>query len=265
MKNQILSQIKNYVLQNKENWNPETHDRIYDSPIIHFADADDPLFEEFKTVVGKEHLTPREAYEITFGENSYHGGTIISVVMPINEKMRKSNRIQKIWPSKEWRLLPLFHVNGVSHFIIDLLAGMGYKAVAPGEAEWYRLFADANGPISNWSERHVAYAAGLGTFSLNQGFISEKGMAIVLLSVITELKLEPDVRKVHNHLENCLHYSSGTCGACIQRCPVHAITENGHDKMKCYNHVYGAVQNKYGVSQCGLCQTKVPCEYRNPT
>jgi len=33
------------------------------------------------------------------------------------------------------------------------------------------------GPASSWSERHAAYAAGLGTFSLNDALITPKGIA----------------------------------------------------------------------------------------
>ena len=36
---------------------------------------------------------------------------------------------------------------------------------------------DGKGYFSNWSERHIAYAAGLGTFSLSDGFIIERGIA----------------------------------------------------------------------------------------
>jgi epoxyqueuosine reductase QueG len=264
MKDIIKTQTANYVLENKDNWNPETNDRIYDEPIIQFASADDPLFREFKTIIGDEHFTPKEAYEQAFGENSYHGGTVISVVMPVNEKIRKSNRAQKEWASKEWMLIPSFGIKKTSRYLAGMLTAMGYKTVAPGDAEWCKTIITHKGPISNWSERHVAYAAGLGTFSLNQGFITEKGMAIRLLSVITELKLEPDVRLAENHLANCLYYSKGACGACIKRCPVNAITENGHDKLKCHHHVYVDALNKFGVSQCSLCQTNVPCEGKNP-
>jgi epoxyqueuosine reductase len=63
------------------------------------------------------------------------------------------------------------------------------------------------------------------------------------------------------------------CGACIARCPVHAISKNGHDKIKCWQYVYGEESKKRAVayggfekagSGCGLCQTKVPCESKNP-
>lgn len=55
-----------------------------------------------------------------------------------------------------------------------------------------------------------------------------------------------------------------SCGACIKRCPVNAISENGHDKVKCYKRAYVDAPNEFGVSQCSLCQTKLTCEFKNP-
>lgn len=265
MKDLIRNKVKKYVLENKENWNSESNDRIYDEPIIKFASAEDPLFKEYKSIIGKKHFTPREAYEKEFGKNSYHDGTVISVVLPINEKIRKSNRVQKEWASKELLDSSSFDLRNISQYLTDILTEMGYKTVAPGDAKWFRKIIKLKGPISNWSERHVAYASGLGTFSLNEGFITEKGMAIRLVSVITELKLEPDGREAKNHMGNCLYYNNGTCGACIKRCPVNALTKEGHNKWKCYHHVYVVTEKKFGAPQCSLCQTNVPCEYRNPT
>ncbi|MDR3597660.1 MAG: (Fe-S)-binding protein [Clostridium sp.] len=266
MKDLIRNKVKKYLLENKENWNSETNDRIYDEPIIKFASAEDPLFKEYKSIIGKKHFTPKEVYEKEFGENSYQGGTVISVVLPINEKIRKANRAQKEWASKELIASSSFDFeNDVSQYLTDILTEMGYKTVAPSNTKWFKKIIKLKGPISNWSERHAAYVAGLGTFSLNEGFITEKGMAIRLVSVVTELKLEPDVREAKNHMGNCLYYNNGTCGACIKRCPVNALSKKGHNKWKCYHHVYVATEKKFGASQCSLCQTSVPCEYRNPT
>ncbi|MGA2027870.1 MAG: epoxyqueuosine reductase, partial [Syntrophobacteraceae bacterium] len=65
-------------------------------------------------------------------------------------------------------------------------------------------------------------------------------------------------------------YSSGACGKCIERCPVQAVSKNGHDKLKCLSHAKidagKHVKSHYGFDGygCGLCQTGVPCESRIP-
>jgi epoxyqueuosine reductase QueG len=60
----------------------------------------------------------------------------------------------------------------------------------------------------------------------------------------------------------------------MERCPAGAITEKGHDKNKCQQYLSdlgystAVLRNEYdndkSVAGCGLCQTKVPCEFQNP-
>ena len=277
MENLIKNEIKRYFRESKENWFEEINDTYYEEPIIKFADTEDPLFEEYKKIIGEHHFSPKEAFELAFGEGSYKGGTVISVVLPINEKTRKSNRLQKKLASKEWALTRTFgdeiFIRGFAKYLENYLSKMGHRTIAPYYSEWFKIHVDGSGPTSNWSERHIAYVAGLGTFSINHAFITEKGIAVKLISVVSELKLAPDVRIAKNHTENCLLCSKGICGACIKRCPVNAISKEGHDKIKCYKYVYGTESSKlaesYGASPkagsgCGLCQTGVPCEGKNP-
>lgn len=277
MENIIKDEIKRYFKESKENWFEEIQDTYFEEPIINFADSEDSLFIEYKKIIGEHHFTPKEAFELAYGKDSYNGGTVISIVLPINEKTRKSNRVMKEFASKEWALTRTFgdeiFMKGFAKYFADYLNKMGYKSIAPHVSEWFKIQVDSKGPTSNWSERHIAFAAGLGTFSINDAFITEKGIAVKLISIVTELKLTPDVRTYEKYNENCLLCSKGICGACIQRCPVGAITKDGHDKIKCYKYVYGEESSKvaesYGASSkagsgCGLCQTGVPCEGKNP-
>jgi epoxyqueuosine reductase QueG len=189
----------------------------------------------------------------------------------------KSNRGQKEWPSKEWTLLRTFgdevFIPKVAEYLISQLGELGYNAVAPRYCDWFKVYPAEGRFISSWSERHIAFAAGLGTFSLNDAMITEKGVSVKLLSVVADIKLQPDARTAKSHTENCLYLSKGICGACIKRCPVGAISKDGHDKMKCYAYVYGEASKQRAVSTgasekagsgCGLCQSGVPCEYKKP-
>lgn len=278
MKKVIIDSINQFVIQSEFNRMVNTDSPYYDQPLVKFAAARDPLFEEYKQIIGPFHLTPREAFEMEYGKGSFHEGTVISVVLPISEAIRKSNRVQKEFASKEWALLRTFgdefFIDSLSNHIVKLLKNSGFKSLDPSRSERFKIFAKTEvGIASNWSERHVAYVAGQGSFSLNDGFITEKGMAVRIISIVTDAVMEPDTRNVKHYAENCLFLSNGTCGVCIKRCPAGAITKKGHDKYKCYAFTYSEEGRQRAVawggeyqygSGCGLCQTKVPCEFNNP-
>jgi len=118
---------------------------------------------------------------------------------------------------------------------------------------------------STWSERHAAYACGLGTFGLCDGLITPLGKAVRVGSVVARLEVPPTPRPYSDHRAYCLFFAQGTCGECIARCPAGAISEAGHDKVKCRDHLNRTrafVGEHYGFDGygCGLCQTGVPCE-----
>jgi epoxyqueuosine reductase len=89
--------------------------------------------------------------------------------------------------------------------------------------------------------------------------------------VVAHIQISPTVRPYTDHRAYCLFFTKGICGKCMSRCPVGAITEGGHDKVKCLNHLRPAtadyVKSHYGFDGygCGLCQTAVPCESKIPT
>ena len=88
-------------------------------------------------------------------------------------------------------------------------------------------------------------------------------------SVVTQATIDPTPRPYVDHRAYCLYFADGTCGRCIDRCPVRAITEAGHDKEKCRLHLTRArehVQKTYRFEGygCGLCQVGVPCEDHIP-
>ncbi len=201
---------------------------------------------------------------------------MIAWILPASEDIRKSNRKEDAFPSKLWTYARHYGEafnNALRQHVVQFLEGTGYLAVAPVLLSSVQHFRDEKvGWASAWSERHIAYACGLGTFSLNDGFITPKGMAIRIGSVVTLLKLTPSEKNYNHHKENCLLFRDEKCGKCIQRCPAGAITEKGHDKDKCREYIQSEpLQTKrieYGIENpppaCGLCQTRVPCEFEIP-
>ena len=169
---------------------------------------------------------------------------------------------------------------------IEFLEKKGYYAVSGKISEAYTLVAKKDF-YSTWSENHIAFAAGLGTFSLHEGLITTLGCNIRLASVVTNAPLKITKRKSENPYGNCLYYSKGTCRKCEERCPGNAIDENGHDKNKCYEYgqkvarkiiarigpilkphirsVNGKLRPPSFPVGCAFCQFGVPCMDRNPT
>lgn len=257
---------------------------IWDEPLVGFADGDDAIFQDYKTIIGDFHLTPREALEKHLEDKGGEGKTrtdsisVISWVLPSTRETRLSLRKESAVPSLRWnhtRWHGQEFIFELSVYLVSLLEGLGYQAVAPELLKSFRTRNLPNGLSSNWSQRHIAYAAGLGTFSLSDGFITPKGIAIRAGSVVYNAALPPSPRIYQNHLANCLFYQNGSCQRCIERCPAGAITEEGHDKNKCREFLFNeqrAILKRLGREEgytgsylgCGLCQTKVPCEDRIP-
>jgi ferredoxin len=283
--NSVLEQlVKNFINEAQPNRRtPLDHGIYWEEPLVGFASGIDSLFFEYKTIIGPFHLTPREIISAALKERGrsllfteIEQISVISWVLPASEDTRKSNRQEKQFPSKLWAYTKDFGEtcnNALKKHVVTFLEDLGYISVAPPLLPTFQSFRDEKaGWTSPWSERHIAYACGLGTFSLNDGLITPKGMAVRFGSVVTLLKLTPSEKKYRHYKENCLQFRNEKCGKCIPRCPAGAITEKGHDKDKCKEYIDSGLlkekRSEYGLQNsspsCGLCQTGVPCEFQIP-
>ena len=273
MENTIRGIIEVFVAPSPANRFPDGEAPFFAAPLVGFASSSDPLFDTYKDIIGEFHQTPEEVFAAAYGREK-RAATVICWVLPIGRTTRESNRREERFPSRDWAVTrdrgEAFNT-ALRRHVVEWLLARGHRAVAPQLAVGWRQLVDPEiGIASNWSERHTAYAAGLGSFSLNDGLITERGIAHRIGSVITDLSLLPTPRLPGDHRQHCLWYREQTCGLCIDRCPVGAITFDGHDKEACRDYVYGvvpeAVGGLYGVAQtgCGLCQTRVPCEAMVP-
>jgi len=274
MEQVIRDEILRFVLESPDNRFPGSDEPYFEEPLVGFAAADDPIFDEFKGIIGEFHLTPGEIMKNCYGNREGEAKTVICWVLPISRATRESNRKEEKLPSRQWALTRAHgeRFNSLLRMhVVEMLRFVGAQAVAPLLSGMWRPVKDPRvGMASTWSERHAAYVAGLGTFSLSDGFITDRGIAHRCGSVITDVTVTPTKRSVANPWSNCLFFPDGSCGVCIKRCPVGAISAQGHDKEKCQAYVYGELRNSagelYGVMEtgCGLCQTKVPCEFKVP-
>ncbi len=248
------------------------NDKAFGTPLVGFSSGDDTLFEKFKEHVGPFHFTPVEVFRETFKDSHPNAEdlTVISWILPQTDKTKTDSRKEDFYPSERWARARIFgeEFNDVLRkYVADFLMSRGCRAVAPALSGIYAMKQSPKyGPASTWSERHVAFASGLGTFGLCDGLITPVGKAMRAGSVVAEIKIEPTPRPYTDHNEYCLFFSQGTCGKCMNRCPVGAITKDGKDKSICEKHLFPATSeyvkanfmfNGYG---CGHCQTGVPCE-----
>ena len=278
----IEAVIKDYIATSPNNRMPDfAGEPIWDEPLIGFSRGDDPLFEEYKTIIGSFHMTPREALERhlkkkALGYYKPQDIGVVSFVLPATRATRESMQRETEICSLRWNRSRWFGqemIFRLERHLVALLEDLGYHAVAPDLEPWFEVKRDVPGLVcaSSWSQRHVAYVAGLGTFSLNDSFITPKGSSIRLGSIVCDISLPATPRPAGDYRENCLFASSGKCGVCIKRCPVGAIDKKGHDKVKCNDYLNNVMPQRVkalgrtdnfvgGYIGCGFCQTGVPCE-----
>lgn len=251
---------------------------IFDEPLVGFVAGNDPIFHQLKEIIGEFHLTPYEVLAKVAEERGIPAPSkeklgVISYILPISKETRKENASMKDRPSERWSHTRLFGEEfnqKLQDHLVSILEEKGYFAVAPERITGlFRMLVNEKvGWASTWSQRHIAFAANLGTFGLSDGLITEKGKAHRVGSVILNQSLDSPQRTTDIH-RDCLFYQSGECKMCVDRCPAGAITERGHDKNKCGEYVLKqipVVKEKYGIDiyACGLCQTGVSCEEKNP-
>jgi epoxyqueuosine reductase QueG len=191
------------------------------------------------------------------------------------DRTKSDSRRETAFPSERWARARIYGEEfnrKISLHVVETLQAAGYAAVAPMLSSFFEIKQSKDyGFASTWSERHAAYASGLGTFGLCDGLITPKGKAMRCGSVIAHIDIPPTSRPYHDHRAYCLFFTKGVCGKCIQRCPAGAITEAGHDKVTCEHYLLPTtadyVRSHFGFDGygCGLCQTGVPCESKIPT
>jgi epoxyqueuosine reductase QueG len=267
--------------------------RIFDTPAFGVAKGDDPIFLKFKEVVGPGHLTPAQMW-VQSGLPDTQGLAarlrIVSIIFPYVDRIREESKTAEEMPAEIYcvgRNFANAFMDEVLEKAVAYFQERGFRATSGMRSPAFQIIVDEE-PLkiySTWSERHMAFAAGLGTFSLHEGFISEIGCNIRITSVITDAPLAVTERKSDDPRANCLFYATGKCQKCARRCPGDAITQEGHDKLKCYlygqmiqeemtarlkdllkphlRHINGEEQWSYPVG-CAFCQFDVPCMEQNP-
>ena len=260
-RNNIVALAEEFINNSPENYITEAtamHPKyvglkIYEVPIFTFGTADDELFAKYKSpnIIGSHFLTPVEWLPST--------KTVIAFFLPYSADIKAANATDCRWPADEWlhgRYEGQILLRMLTEYLANAISEAGYPTLAPSCDPRYKTGAAGNPFTSNWSERHIAYACGLGTFGLSKGLITKKGMAGRFCSLLTELELPTDTRPYSSAYEYCT-----MCGLCINRCPVQAISfEDGKKSLLCSDFLDKTREKHNPRYGCGKCQVAVPCE-----
>lgn len=250
---------------------------MWERPLLGVAAGDDAYYDFLKEHIGSFHWSPAEVFSLKYGDTPDSGKLrVLSIIFPQTKETKAMQSKAYVFPCDNWVVSRGEWEPLMQEFAMKLEAAletMGVRAAAIDlRPEFSRMESETLGIASKWSHRHSAFAAGLGTFGLSDGFISEKGMAIRMTSIIVEADLKVTPRGERGHYDWCLYYRSGICGACIRRCPIRAISEKGHDKIACFGYEEEACAKYWPehimrgdyVFGCGICQSKVPCMDKRP-
>ncbi|MFA5028931.1 MAG: epoxyqueuosine reductase, partial [Candidatus Methylomirabilota bacterium] len=226
---------------------------IWRTPLVGFSAADDPLFADLKRVVSGTHALPRELLP--------SARTVIAYFIPFAESVPESNRGGYL-ASREWAqsyLRTNALIRSLGEQLQALLRSEGHDAVAPPATHNF----DERRLVSDWSHRHVAFIAGLGTFGANNMLITEAGCCGRLGSLVTSLPVAADARSGE---ENCLHRANGSCLQCVGRCVGAALFPDRFERQHCYrvckeNEAAHQALGKADV--CGKCLVGLPCSRTN--
>ena len=223
------------------------------TPRAGFSSPRDPLFEEIISQVGPHHLHPLDILpEVR---------TVVSFFIPFSKAVVEGNRREKpvarIWG--EAYLTANRLINHISESLADMVRAEGGQAALVPATYGF----DPQTLKTNWSHRSAALVAGLGRFGLNRMLIGPDGGAGRYGTIFISETIEPSPKQEEDY---CLNFKKGSCRACVEVCPVGALTGDGFDGPKCYAQCLANSAHlnfEAGLCDvCGQCVSVGPCAIR---
>lgn len=263
MKEKIIDIIHKFVKDYEKRAEISTQ---WGEPLVGFADAKHPDIVKLKELIGPSHGLPTDVLS--------DASIVIAYFVPFTKELAATNGVSRDIASAEWALAyeetnAMF--TKLNEYVIGELKKIGYRAGVSPEAATF----DQRALKSNWSQRHFARIAGMGTFGVNNMLINKIGCCGRYSTIVTNLDVDPDEPLQD---EYCLYKKNGSCGICVKRCPAGALTLDGYDRHKCYGvlkknaklytefgssytNESGEEANSVGSEVCGKCVVNMPCSF----
>lgn len=224
---------------------------LWRDPIVRLADADSLLFLELRSLVDQHHHMPSD-----FLPNA---NTVISIFLPFTKQLASEN-IEGMEAAQSWADA-YNQTNAMASELCEHLAqwlfSQGCEAAAITDAG----MISTENPRSRWSQRHVAFIAGQGTWGVNNMLISDAGCVGRYYSLVARMPLEAigSFDKPQTQ-QRCLFKRTGSCLLCVKRCVNGALMADGFDRFKCLEQ---CLENErtHGADVCGKCIVGLPCSH----
>jgi epoxyqueuosine reductase QueG len=223
-------------------------------PLVGFADAGDPLFGQLKTAVRPSHSLP--------GDLLAGARTVIAYFLPFDHAIARANH-RGGFSSETWAVAYIetnrliAEINERLHEILEAAGYRGTRLPATHNFDEATLMSD-------WSHKHVAYIAGLGSFGHHHMLITDKGCCGRLGSIVTDALIAPTARQDR---VRCLYEYNGSCRKCEARCPAAALASQPFLRHACYDRLLenARLHEHIGLADvCGKCAAIVPCSFSDP-
>lgn len=223
---------------------------IWRTPLVGFADAHHRELVEFRQTfpdcILPEELLPQATI-------------VLAWFLPYKKELAATNASADLaspaWAAAYRDTNALFPV--IAYELATHLAAHGVRTAADAAR------FDRERLTSRWSHRHFPYLAGLGTYGINHMLITRAGSCGCYYTLVTDLRVPPDsVCKE----ESCLYKRSGSCKACVRRCPTGALQVDAYDRALCAKagEALRKESGSTGKGICGKCLVGIPCAFVAP-
>lgn len=212
----------------------------YRKPLIGFASAHDPLFKQMKEIIGPHHLHPTELLP--------NAETVIAFFLPFAKTIITANR-KGPEVAREWAVAYIETnklIETISSELKNELAALGINVVTQPATHNF----NEQDLTARWSNKSMAYVAGLGTFGINHLLITRAGCAGRFGSTVISAKITASPRP---SIENCLYIRESKCQFCVKNCPTGALSIEGLDKQRCYSRLLEVDKLLPDLGLCDVC------------
>jgi epoxyqueuosine reductase QueG len=211
----------------------------YREPLFGYARADDPRWQFLRDTHVPGHLLPSEVLP---GAQS-----VACFFLPFEADLVRANAVATVCAA-EWGTAYVETNALLTLMCAELERAFAREGVA---ASWQQPTHNYD-PVSlraRWSHKSAAVIAGMGEIGLHQMLITERGCAGRVSSIVVAADLARGAAG-RSRPSFCGYFAGASCSACVERCPVGALTTDGLRRDACRDHL--KVVGEYLVRHCSV-------------